>query len=32
MDDSTEIRYDVIIGRELLMTLGINIKFSDHII
>ena len=30
VDDCTEGRYNINIGRDLLITLGINIKLSDH--
>ena len=32
MDDSTKGRYDMILGRDLLIDLGLNIKFSDNVI
>ena len=32
VDESTEGQYDMIIGRELLTSLGINIKFYDNTI
>ena len=32
MNDSTEGHYNIIIGRDLLTTVGIDIKFSDNAI
>ena len=32
VDDYAKGRYDMILGRDLLTGLGLNIKFSDHII
>ena len=32
MDDSAECRYDMILGRNVLTALGIDIKISDHTI
>ena len=32
MDDSAKGRYDMILGIHLLTELGLNIKFSEHVI
>ena len=32
MYESSKGRYDMILGRDLLIDLGLNLKFSDHII
>ena len=32
VDDSAKGRYDTILGRYLLTDLGLNLKFSDHVI
>ena len=32
VDDSTRGRYDMILGRYLLTILGLNLKWSDHVI
>ena len=32
VDDSTNCRYDMIQGRDLLTTLGLDLKFSDNVI
>ena len=31
-DDSAKGRYDMILGRDLLTELGLNLKFSEHVI
>ena len=32
MDDSSKDRYDMILGTYILIELGLNLKFSEHII
>ena len=32
VDESAKGRYDMILGRDLLTELGLNLKFSDHVI
>ena len=32
VDESNKVRYDMILGREILTVLGLNLKFSDHVI
>ena len=32
VNDSTEVRYDIILGRDILTELGLNLKFFDHVI
>ena len=32
MDDSAKVRYDTILGIYILTALGLNLKFSDHVI
>ena len=32
VDDSSKDRYDVILGRDLLKELGLNLTFSEHVI
>ena len=32
VDDSDKGRYDIILGRYILTALGLNLKFSEHII
>ena len=32
VDDSAKGRYDIILGRDILKALGLNLKFSDHFI
>ena len=32
MDDSSKVRYDMILGKYLLTYLGFNLKISDHVI
>ena len=32
VDDSAKGRYDIILGRYILTTLGLNFNFSDHVI
>ena len=32
VDDSAKGRYDMILGRNILKALGLNLKFSDHVI
>ena len=32
VDDSAKIRYDMILGRDILTALGLNLKFSEHVI
>ena len=32
VDDSVKGRYDMILGRDLLTALGLNVRFSDHVI
>ena len=32
VDDSTKGRYNIILGRYLLKELGLNLKFSEHVI
>ena len=32
VDESTNVRYDMILGRDLLTALGLNLKFYDNII
>ena len=32
VDDSANVRYDIILGRNILTEIGLNLKFSDHVI
>ena len=32
MDDSTKGRYDIILGRNILTELGLNLEFIEHVI
>ena len=32
MDDSDKGRYDMILGKNILTKLGLNLEFSDHVI
>ena len=32
MDDSAKGRYDMILGQDILTELGLNLKFSEHVI
>ena len=32
VDDSTRCRYDMILGRDILIELGLNLKYSKHVI
>ena len=32
VDDSTKGRYDIILGRNILTELGLNLKFIEHVI
>ena len=32
VDESVKVRYDMILVRNILTALGLNIKFSDHVI
>ena len=31
VDESTKVRYDIIVGRDILTALVLNLKLSDHI-
>ena len=32
VDDSAKIKYEMILGKNIFTALGLNIKFSDHVI